>query len=80
MKTSEIVKNWTLGPDGKPVIWNKEPYRQANGLLSLLLPGEDPHALDDSAVHQKRIQEYYLLCWRDSSKIQSESVEQQSLL
>ncbi|MGI9251027.1 MAG: hypothetical protein ACR2PR_07490 [Pseudohongiellaceae bacterium] len=79
MNTKEIVKNWTLGPDGKPVIWNLPPYRQG-ALLSLLLPGEDPHALEDSAVHQKRIQEYYLLCWRDSRKIADVSVEQQSLL
>lgn len=62
--------NWTKDAAGNPVIWNKPPYyNKSSGYLTLLLEGESPHVLYDQAVHLKRIQEYYLLTWRDSAKM-----------
>lgn len=61
--------NWTQH-DGKPVIWNKPPYYDPEtGVLTLLLPGESKTVLEEMRTHLKRIQEYYLLTWRDSAKI-----------
>lgn len=63
----ELFDSWTRDAAGKPVIWNKPPYRGPGGQLSLLLPGEKPGTLDDPDVHHKRISEYYLLIKRDSA-------------
>ncbi len=63
-------ENWTRDADGNPVIWNKPPYYDAEtGQLRLLLDNEPPAVLAEHRTHLKRIQEYYLLTWRDSAKI-----------
>lgn len=64
--------NWTRDASGCKVLWNRPPYWDPDtGRLTLLLDGEDPRALNDFQTCMQRIEEYYLLVWRDSGKIRS---------
>ena len=63
---------WTRDAAGEYVRWNEPPYRnEETGELRLFLPGERPDDVD-LAEHLKRIQEYYLLVFRESRKITDE--------
>lgn len=48
--------NWTRDADGKPIIWIRPPY-YVNGVLNLVLPGEDMVSINELA---KRRNEYLL--------------------